>query len=62
MTDDPPLRIYLNKNENTVTSKFQTGYNIEVLTPETMKLLGISNKEITKDNYSGHVPYLVLVH
>ena len=34
------IRIYINKTENRITFKIKTGYHLELLTPETMKLLG----------------------
>ena len=36
--DNPSIRIYGNKTENRITCKIKTGYNLELLTPETMKL------------------------
>ena len=39
-TDNPPIRIYINKIENRITFKIKTGYYLELLTPETKKLLG----------------------
>ena len=39
-TDNPSIRIYVNKIENKVKFKIKTGYYLEILTPETMKLLG----------------------
>ena len=44
----PSLKIYVNKLENRVTFKIKNGYSLELLTPETMKLLGSTNNEITK--------------
>ena len=38
-TDSPSIRIYLNKIENRITFKTKTGYYLELLTPETKKLL-----------------------
>ena len=38
--DDPPIKIIVNKNENRITFKIENGYYLELLTPETMKLLG----------------------
>ena len=35
-----PTRIYVNKIENRITFKIETEYYLELLTPETMKLLG----------------------
>ena len=36
--DNPSIRIYVNKIESGITCKIKTGYNLELLTPETMKL------------------------
>ena len=33
------MRIYVNKTENRTTFKIKTGYYLEILTVETMKLL-----------------------
>ena len=38
--DKPSVQIYVNKIENRVTFKIKDGYSLELLTPETMKLLG----------------------
>ena len=66
-TLNPPIRIYANKIENRITFKIKTGYYLELLTPETMKLLGITKIKITKDENGENVPYLeitevVLIH
>ena len=65
--DNPPIRMYINKIENRVTFKIKSGYYLELLTPETMKLLGSTESKITKDKNSENVPHLeiaelVLVH
>ena len=59
--------IYVNKIENRITFKIKTGYFFELLTPETMKLLGSTKNKITKDENGENVPQLeitevVLVH
>ena len=41
--------IYINKIKNTITFKIKSGYSLELLTPETMKLLGSTKSKITKD-------------
>ena len=51
-------RIYVNKIENRITFKIKTGYYLELLTPETMKLLWSAENEITKDKNSDNVSYL----
>ena len=47
--------------------KIKTGYYFELLTPETMKLLGSTKSKITKDENGENVPYLeitevILIH
>ena len=66
-TDRPSVQIYLNKTENSVTFKIKNGYSLELLTSETMKLLGRTENKITKDKNGENVPHLeitevVLVH
>ena len=66
-TDKPSVQIYVNKIENRVTFKIKDGYSLELLTPETMKLLGSTKNKITKDKNGENVPHLeitevVLVH
>ena len=41
--------IYVNKIENRIIIKIMTGYYLELLTPETMKLLESTKRKITKD-------------
>ena len=38
--DKPSVQIYVNKIENRVLFKTKNGYSLELLTPETMELLG----------------------
>ena len=64
--DKPSVLIYVNKFENRVTFKIKNGNTLELLTPETMKLLG-STKNKIKDKNGENVPHLeiaevVLVH
>ena len=68
-TDNPSIRIYVNKKENRIAFTIKTGYYLELLNPETTKLLGITwiTWKITKDKYGQNVPHLeisevVLVH
>ena len=65
--DKPSVHIYVNKIENRVTFKIKNGYSLELLTPETMKLLGSTKNKITKDKNGENVPHLeitevILVH
>ena len=64
---NPSVRVYINKIENRITFKIKTGYHFELLTPETMKLLGSTENKVTKDKNGENVPHLeitevVLVH
>ena len=59
--DNPSTRIYVNKIENRVTVRIKNGYYLELLTPETMKLLGSTNSKITKDKNGENVPHLEIV-
>ena len=67
IVDKPSIQIYVNKIENWVKLKIKNGYSLEILTPETMKLLGSTKNKITKDKNSENVPNLeitevVLIH
>ena len=59
--------MYINRIENRITFKIKNGYYLELLTPETMKLLGSTESKITQDKNGENVPHLevvelVLVH
>ena len=60
-TDNPSIEIYINKIENTITFTIKTGYFLESWTPETMKLLGTIEKDITKDKNDENVPHLEII-
>ena len=47
--DKPSVQIYVNKIENRVTFKIKNGYSLELLTPETTKLLRSTKNKIIKD-------------
>ena len=57
-TDNPSVRTYVNKIENRITFKIKNGYSIELLTPETMKLIGSTENKTTKDKNSENIPHL----
>ena len=57
-THKPSIQIYINKIENRITFKIKQGHTLELLTPETMKLLGSTENKITKDKNSENVPHL----
>ena len=39
VADDPSIKIYVNKIENSITFNIKTGYYLVLLNPETIKLL-----------------------
>ena len=47
--DKPSVKIYVKKIENKITFNIKDGYSLELLTPETMILLGSTENKITKD-------------
>ena len=49
--------IWVNKIENGLKFKIITGYYVEILTPKTMKLLGITKSKITKDENDENALY-----
>ena len=67
LTENPSIQIYPNKIKNRIIFKVKTGYKLELLSPETMKLLGSTKKDVDKDKNGEDVPKLesvevVLVH
>ena len=66
-TVNPSIRIYVNKIENGITLNIKTVYYLDLLTPETKKILAKTKSNITKDGNGQNVLYLemtevVLVH
>ena len=67
LSEDLPIEFYLNKIKNRTVFKLETGYKLELLTPETMRLLGITKNVVDKDKNGENVGKLesvevVLVH
>ena len=65
--DKPSIEIYVNKIGNRITFKIKNGYSLELLTKETMKLLGSTKNKMTKDKNGENVKHfeiteVVLVH
>ena len=58
---NPSIKIYVNKIENRVTFKIKNGYYLELLTLETMKLLGSTESKVTKDKNGENVLQLETV-
>ena len=67
MTDNLPISTYVNKIENIFTFKIKTGCYLQLLTSETIKLLGSTKNKITKDEdgenvFHSEITEKVLVH
>ena len=67
ITDTAQILLYANTITNRIVFKIKTGYKLEVLSKETMKLLGSTRDTIDADKNSENVPRLenvevVLVH
>ena len=58
LAENPPVQIYVNKIKNRIVFKTKTGYKLELLTHETKKLLGSTEKEVDKDKDGKNVPKL----
>ena len=59
LTKNPSIQI--NKIKNRIIFKIKTGYKLELLTPETMKLLRSTKKVDDKDKNEENVPKLEIV-
>ena len=55
LTENPSIQLYPNKIKNRIVFKIKTGYKLELLTPETMNLLGSTNKVVDKDENGENV-------
>ena len=65
--ENAPMLIYANTINNRIVFKIKSGYKLELLSKETMKILGSTNDTIDADKNSENVPRLenvegVLVH
>ena len=63
LAENPPIHIYSNKIKNRIVFKAKPGYKLE--SPETMKLLGSTKKDVDQDKDGEDKPKLesvVLVH
>ena len=58
IADTAPILIYANKINNRIVFKMKTGYKSELLSKETMKLLGSTKDTIDADKNSENVPRL----
>ena len=58
LTENPPIQIYPKEIKNRIVFKKKTGYKLELLGPETMKFLGITEKDVDVNTHQES--YLVL--
>ena len=58
LTENHPIQIYPNKIKNRIVFKVKTRCKLEFLTPETMKILGSTKKDVDKDKDGEDVPKL----
>ena len=56
--NNPWIKIYVNKIVNRITFKIKSSYTLELLTKETMKLLGSNDSKITKKKNGENVLHL----
>ena len=55
-TDNPPIKIYVNKVDNRITFKIKTGHYLELSTTGTMILLRNTKSKITKNEKGQNKP------
>ena len=58
MADNAPVQAYVNKTKNRIVFKIKTGYKLELLFSETMRLLGSTKKDAGQDKDGENVPKL----
>ena len=56
ITDSPSITIYISKIANRITFKIKTRYYLELLTPQTMKLLQRTKSKTSKNENGANVP------
>ena len=58
IADNPLVQIYTNKIKSRIVFKIKTGYKLELLSPETMRLLESTKKYVDKNKDGEDVPKL----
>ena len=58
LNEDLLIKIYPNKIKNRIVFKIRTRYQLELVTPETMKLLGSTKKDVDANKNEEIVPKL----
>ena len=67
VTDNASVQIYINQTKNRIAFKINTGYKLELLSTDIMKLLEITKKDVEQNKDGENVPKLesvevILVH
>ena len=57
-TENPSVQIFQNNIRNRIVFKLKTGYKLEFLSPETMKLLGSTKQDVDQDKDGEDIPKL----
>ena len=55
LTENPPVEVYPNKIKNRIVFKIKISYKLELLNPETLRLLETTKKDVDKDKNGGNV-------
>ena len=55
--DNPSIAIYVKKIKNRISFRIKAGYYLELLMPETMKLLGSTENKVIKIKNGENVPH-----
>ena len=58
IANNPPVQLYVNRIKNRIVFKIKTGYKLELLFPDTMKLLGSTKNDVEQDRDGENVPKL----
>ena len=58
LIENPPVQIYPNKIKNRILFKLKTGYKLELLSPETRKLLGSTKNDVDQDKDGKDVSFI----
>ena len=58
LAENPPVQIYPNKIKNRIVFKVKAGCKLELLSSETMKLLGSTKKDVDQDKDREDAPKL----
>ena len=62
IADNSPIQIYINKIKNRVVLKIKTGYKIELLSKEKMRLLESTERVIAKEENGENVTKLEILN